>query len=191
MDYFSGGIIVIPGGLMKRVMRILIILMAIVVISVAMGCQSGPDASVQTAGRSAPDFQLQSLDGLVISLSSLKGRPVMVNFWATWCGYCVKEMPYLQAASVDSELLARGLVLLGVNIQETRPAVRGFVNKYGITFPVLLDTDARVAGLYNVSGIPITFFIDKDGIIRNVRLGPFADKAEIERILSNSIMRED
>ncbi|RRN67795.1 TlpA family protein disulfide reductase [Peribacillus simplex] len=122
-------------------------------------------------GAKAPDFTLKTLDGKQVELSDYKGKKVMLNFWATWCPPCKKEMPdmekYTQQAGDD-------VVVLAVNIDPEND-VKSFVNNNGITFTIPLDSQSAknpVNDLYNISFIPTTYFIDKKGIIRNKVISP-------------------
>ncbi|AMM92920.1 TlpA disulfide reductase family protein [Peribacillus simplex] len=122
-------------------------------------------------GAKAPDFNLKTLDGKQVELSDYKGKKVMLNFWATWCPPCKKEMPdmekYTQQAGDD-------VVVLAVNIDPEND-VKSFVNNNGITFTIPLDSQSAknpVNDLYNISFIPTTYFIDKKGIIRNKVISP-------------------
>ena len=133
-------------------------------------------------GNLAPNFQLQDLDGNTVSLSDLRGSPVMLNFWATWCGPCRAEMPHFQA--VYEEYSAEGLVLLAINIGESQAEVASFKQSNNLSFTILLDSEAVVTLKYEVGPIPTTFFIDKDGIIREIRIGSFSSKQDIENSLS-------
>ncbi len=144
-----------------------------------------PPAEGAQVGNLAPDFQLQSLDGKVVSLSELRGSPVMLNFWATWCPPCRNEMPYIQ--QIYEEWSGKGLVLLAIDIGESSSTVKEFVQSYELSFPVLLDIKEDVAQIYNITGIPTTFFIDKDGIIQDKRVGSFQSKEEIAAYLSKII----
>ena len=142
------------------------------------GCaRQGPEV-----GDSAPDFQLTSLDGQAVSLSDFKGSPVLVNFWATWCGPCQMETPYLQ--EIYDEWQAMGLVLLTVNIGESSSKVEAFMQSEGLSLPVLLDSQEKVALKYGIWVFPTTFFIDLNGVIQEVRFGAFQSKAEIEASLN-------
>jgi len=129
-------------------------------------------------GNLAPDFQLHNLEGKPVSLSDFRGKSVILNFWATWCGPCVFEMPYLQ--QVYEEYSANGLVLLAVNIDASSSKVTKFLQGHNLSLPVLLDTKQNVARRYNTRYIPTTFFIDKDGIIQVVKVGAFPNKEAIE-----------
>jgi len=142
------------------------------------GCaRQGPQV-----GDAAPDFQLTSLDGQAVSLSDFAGSPVLLNFWATWCVPCKMETPYLQ--EVYDEWQVMGLVLLAVDIRESSSTVEAFMQNEGLTFTVLLDSEGKVGGQYNIRTIPTTFFIDLNGVIQEVRLGAFQGKAEIEASLN-------
>jgi cytochrome c biogenesis protein CcmG/thiol:disulfide interchange protein DsbE len=165
--------------------KILLLLTATVLgITLATGCAKSSHEDT------APDFQLKSLDGPTITLSDLRGQPVLLNFWATWCGPCRFEMPFFQQLSGDPEWQARDLQILAVNIQESEATVSRFMVENGLSFTVLLDTAGEAARLYNVSAIPATYIIDKDGIIINNRVGAFTSKVQIEQMILNSIAED-
>jgi peroxiredoxin len=169
----------------KRLLIPLALLLAISL--VAAGCPAPAPPPVQV-GKLAPDFTLpDALTGQDISLSAFRGRPVLLNFWTTWCPACRFEKPHLIAAYND--FADRGLVMLGVNIGETPSLVRDYVTRIGIPFTVLLDTKREVADLYQVRGIPVTFLIDKQGVTQKVRMGAFRNAADVaaslEKIIEN------
>jgi cytochrome c biogenesis protein CcmG/thiol:disulfide interchange protein DsbE len=116
----------------------------------------------------APDFQLQALDGSSFRLSDLRGHPILINFWATWCGPCQLEMPLIEQYY---QKYNPNLVVLAVNNDEPEPDVRAFVTSHKLTFPVLLDPGAKVEDLYRVRAFPTTFFVDKSGTIRYQHIG--------------------
>ncbi|MDA8201229.1 MAG: TlpA disulfide reductase family protein [Chloroflexi bacterium] len=120
-------------------------------------------------GKPAPPFSLATLDGGHVSLAELRGRPVVLNFWASWCVPCRDEAPLLQAASVD--YAARGLVVLGVLYEDSAENARAFMRQYGQTYAGLLDPDGRTALDYGVFGIPETYFIDRAGRIASKQTG--------------------
>jgi len=136
-------------------------------------------------GKLAPDFKFTNPGGEIISLSDFRGSSVVLNFWATWCGPCKFEMPLLQALAHDEEKAAKGLVLLTVNGGESAEDVAKFMYEYGYSFPVLLDTQNDIVRAYNVRGIPTTFFIDRDGIIREIKVGAFTTEAGLDAKLNN------
>ncbi len=176
---------------MARVTKIVLALFLIIVMLAVAGCSKSPSGGVPVPGKTAPDFQLESLDGASISLDGLRGRPVLLNFWATWCGPCRHEMPFLQEVSQDEEWKKRGLVILAVNLGETAPAVRKFMEVNRLSFTVLLDSEGKVGVMYNAQYIPTTYFIDNDGIIRNVKTGAFTRKSDIDRVLMNMLMKKE
>ena len=124
-------------------------------------------------GNLAPDFELRSVDGKAIKLSSLRGKKVIVNFWATWCPPCRLEMPEMEKFYTKTK--NEGIEILAVNLtkaEKSRADVPSFMETYGITFPVLLDENGEAARLYDVSSIPASFIIDTQGVIREKIVGP-------------------
>jgi peroxiredoxin len=139
---------------------------------------SGPAPRV---GSEAPDFTLQSLDGKEVKLSDLRGKPVMLNFWATWCPPCRQEIPTIRDAYKEKG--ESNYEVLGIATQSDRATVEAFAKELGINFPVLPDADNRVTSdLYHVLPIPTSFFIDKDGIIRYMHIG-VVDRPTMEKWL--------
>ena len=161
-----------------------IMLISVLVSGVVAGCSSSP-AQGTHIGSPAPNFKLPNLEGETVSLSDLRGKPVMLNFWATWCPPCREEMPFIQ--QVYEQWSDKGLVVLAINLGESSAKVKEFMQSYGLSFPVLLDTKEDVAQKYNIRGIPTTVFIDKNGIIQVRITGAFPNKAAIENKLGKII----
>ena len=136
-------------------------------------------------GNLAPDFELDDLDGNPVRLSDLRGIPVMLNFWATWCGPCRSEMADIQR--VYEEWAAEDLVLLTVNMGGTSSQVAEFFEAQQLSLPVLLDSKQDVSGTYNIRYVPTTFFIDEDGVIQAVKVGAFPDQDSIETELEKIV----
>ncbi len=133
--------------------------------------------SVEAAeGSLAPDFLLKTLDGGEIRFSDLRGKAVIVNLWATWCGPCRKEMPQFVAAY--DRFRDEGLEIIAVNLQESPSVIQPFVDDRGMDFPVALDKRGAVSDKYRIIGLPQTYFIDRQGVIRNVFQGPFLERLQ-------------
>jgi thiol-disulfide isomerase/thioredoxin len=140
-----------------------------------------PGLSVEAkAGALAPDFLLRRLDGGELRLSDLRGKAVIVNMWATWCGPCRKEMPQFVAAY--DRYRDRGLEIVAVNVQESPSIIRPFADDFGIDFPVVLDKRGKVSDKYRILGLPTTYFIDREGVVRGVFLGPFQERLRGTRV---------
>jgi peroxiredoxin len=125
-------------------------------------------AAVAPGGR-APDFTLRTIGGPNLRLQEQRGRVVLINFWATWCGPCRQEMPHLNR--LYDKFQASGFTLLGVNVDDDTRNAAGVVTKLGLHFPVLLDTDKVVSRLYDLSTMPSTVLVDRDGKVRYVYRG--------------------
>ncbi|MCK9495279.1 MAG: redoxin domain-containing protein [Dehalococcoidia bacterium] len=126
------------------------------------------DAGRPALGEPAPDFVLEkSGSGERVSLSDFRGQPVILNFWATWCVPCRTEMPDLQHVYDDQDV-----VVLAVNWQESDSVVGDFLDEFGLTFPTVMDRQGSVREHYGVVGLPASFFIDAEGILRARNFGP-------------------
>ncbi len=165
---------------MNRMLTGAVVLILTLVLLIA-GCSS-PTPQV---GKQAPDFQLPNLEGQAISLSDFRGKPVFLNFWATWCPPCRFEMPLIQA--IFEESADTGLIVLAIDIGEAPSRVKDYIQSGNFSFPVLLDTNQDIALEYNVRAIPTTFLIDKDGIIQEIKVGAFSNMIEINRSLAKII----
>jgi thiol-disulfide isomerase/thioredoxin len=124
----------------------------------------------------APDFLLQTLDGGEIRLSDYRGRPVVLNFWASWCPPCRQEMPQLVKAY--ERYRGDGLLIIGVNLQEGKALLDPFVKDFGISYPIAIDRTGAVGDGYRLLGLPTSVFIGRDGVIRSVFNGPFVEKSQ-------------
>ena len=129
-------------------------------------------------GAIAPDFALQGLDGKPVALKDLRGKVVVLNFWATWCPPCRAEMATLN--QVQQDHAARGLVVLGVNQLEDPQTVQRFMQDQGLSFPIALDLFGSASQAYRISALPTTYFIDRNGVIQDVIFGGPMAQALIE-----------
>ena len=137
---------------------------------------AGTASSAIAPATTAPDFTLHAMGGPNLRLKVQRGRVVMVNFWATWCAPCRQEMPHLNR--LYEKYRGAGFVLLGVNVDDDTSKAADVVAKLGVTFPVLLDTEKSVSKLYDVSTMPSTMIIDRDGKVRYVHRGYLAGYEE-------------
>jgi peroxiredoxin len=131
-------------------------------------------------GNIAIDFALKDLNGNTVTLYSLLGKPVMLNFWALDCPYCLDEMPLLQTTYLNESSKTDGIVLLTVNMKDSTLAIKNYFNSKSFTLATLLDSGSKVTQTYGISGIPTTFFIDREGIIRHIKRGAFLSMAELQ-----------
>lgn len=138
-------------------------------VSGSQGSTSSDSGTARWAGKEAPDFALKDLAGNVVRLSNLKGKPVLVNFWATWCPPCKEEMPAIEKAYQKYRDL--GWVFLGLDMKEDAATVSKFVKdgKYSWTF--LLDSDGHAAASYLVTGVPESYLVDRNGLVQDFKIG--------------------
>lgn len=115
-------------------------------------------------GKPAPDFELTALDGKKVKLSDLRGKAVLVNFWATWCGPCKIEMPWL--VDLQQKYSAKGLVVLGISVDEgSSDKIAAYAKEMGVNYTVLRSTDAVSDSYGGIDGLPTTFYVNRDGVI--------------------------
>lgn len=144
----------------------------------------GCTPSCPDIGSKAPDFNFATANGESISLSGFKGNKVMVNLWSTRCGPCVSEMPHIQA--IHEKWSDKGVKVLSVNVGDNAQKAQEFASENGLTFPILIDSNMKIFQLYCLQQvIPITLFIDQEGILQAKKLGAFSGEAEIENILNS------
>ncbi|MDO8716878.1 MAG: TlpA disulfide reductase family protein [Dehalococcoidales bacterium] len=146
-----------------------------------------PNPQNEMIGKPAPDFRLNDMDGESVLLSDLRGKAVLLNFWATWCPFCQAERPTIQ--QIYQEWQNKGLVVLTIDIinsrsTETPANLADFMQKNNYSFPVLLDETQIVTKSYFIRQTPTNFLIDKDGIIREITLGAYPSKAAMEDSLN-------
>jgi thiol-disulfide isomerase/thioredoxin len=154
--------------------------------TIAVPVGSGPVGLLSKApaerlkiGDNAPDFRLAQLGGDPVQLSQLKGKTVLVNFWATWCSPCQDEMPILQRAYLKYK--NQGVVFLAVNVRDTpSDNAKSYFKTNNLTMPVLIDPTGDVPGGYRVTGYPETYLIDKNGKIGEFHIGPITTDDDLE-----------
>ena len=135
-----------------------------------------------------PDFSGITADGKTVSLAGLRGRVVLLNFWATWCNECRPEMPMFER--LHREFSARGLSVIGINAREGTAAVREYSKELGLTFPLLLDSRGEINAAYGVIGLPTTFLIRRDGRSVALAVGPREWTSAPARALIQALLAE-
>ena len=145
------------------------------------GCKDDNRHTAVNIGNYAPKFVLTDLNKKTINLDDYKGKKVILNFWATWCPPCVNEMPLLQ--EVYNNRRGEGIEVIGINYNEDYDRVKKFISEKGVTFTILIDSDLKVSMDYGVIGLPVTFFIDREGRIKEKFKGEL-NKKLIEDILN-------
>jgi thiol-disulfide isomerase/thioredoxin len=145
------------------------ILGLILIGAAATGIAGAAAVAPLASGAPAPTFQLDSAEGKAVDLSGLKGRVIMINFWASWCGPCRKEMPILE--QLNKQYRSKGLTLIGVNVEPDSKAALNWLKETPVSFPILFDTDSRVSKLYQVAGMPNTVIVDRRGTVRYIHRG--------------------
>ena len=130
------------------------------------GCERRPE--VVEVGQPAPDFQLSDLNGNQVSLAQFRGKVVILDFWATWCGPCRLTMPVMERIQ---QQYADKLALLAINLEEPAEDVRGYVTSNGVRSTVLLDEDGTIGRIYRTDSIPMQVLIDRKGVVRNIQVG--------------------
>lgn len=135
-------------------------------------------------GRTAPDFLLQTPDGGEVRFSDLRGKPVLVNFWASWCAPCRQEMPEIVRAY--NEHRDEGLQVVAIDLQENDEQVRDFAREFGMEFTVVIDRNGQVGDSWRiggpVEGIPASYFIDREGVVRERAFGPLTDESLADKL---------
>lgn len=127
-------------------------------------------------GDTAPDFQLERVDGAPVTLADLRGQPTVIVFWTAWCPVCREEAPHINELAAQFE--PRGVRVLGINIKDSQARTEAGIKDFGIRYPVLRDADATTARRYKVTGTPTIVFLDKQGVVRYIGNGLPRDFAE-------------
>ena len=147
-----------------------------------LGSAPGPAAASTRIGALAPEIALPMLSGETRTLTDLRGQVVILNFWATWCGPCRAEMPAL--AEIQTQYASRGVIVIGVNQREDAASVRRYLDSIGVDFQIALDPMGESNRQYRVLGLPSTYLIDRQGVIRDAIFGGPMARALIESKLA-------
>lgn len=159
---------------MKNRTLLSITLLAILVLITSCDQKTGA-SNGDTENQAAKSFTLESLEqNKEISLEDFKGKPIVVNFWATWCGPCKQEMPFFE--ETWKEYKDKGVVFIGIDVMDDKESAQQFIEKLGISYTNLYDPSGKTSNSYGVVALPATFFIDKDGNIAVKHYGSFLGK---------------
>lgn len=156
----------------REIRQLVAIFVAIGVVVMILGVSGEPAGARSTlVGSPAPDFIVASGEGGSLRLSDLKGHPVWLNFFSTWCTRCRAENPDIQAVYEEQERVGSDLVILAVGVAESRESVNEYAKNAGLTFRIAADGDRTASRRYSVLALPTHAFIDRDGIVREIRIG--------------------
>ncbi|MCK4362602.1 MAG: redoxin domain-containing protein [Dehalococcoidia bacterium] len=142
----------------------------------------GGSTAAPEVGAQAPGFTISTLDGETVTLNELRGQPVLLNFWATWCGYCRYQMPFLKAAFEEK---GQEMNFIAINIGEDIDKVQQYAEAEGLGFTVAVDSEGDVVSAYKITSIPATFFIDEQGVIKYIQIGAFMSQDELMAALED------
>jgi len=151
---------------MRTTLRFIVTLFAFLLLTAAV---PSPWAIDELVGNKAPDFTIKDITGRILSLSSLRGKTVLVSFWATWCPPCRNEMPSLNR--LYKSYKDHGFVVLAVSTDRNTSAVKNFLSQYPVDFPVFMDADMQTSRQYRVFSMPTAFLVDRSGVIIKRYLG--------------------
>ena len=157
----------------------------LLVFLMVFACKEKPEKySLPKLGTTAVDFNCQDLKGRIWSLDQVKGKVVLLRFWADWCPYCRFEMPIID--QYYRRLKEEGFLVLAVNVKQSAEVALAFTAQLDLTFPVPLDPDGKMAKKYGVYAIPTNFLIDREGVIREILIGEvFRDENILKDLLKN------
>jgi len=144
---------------------------------------------VDHASRAAPPhFSGSTIDSRRVSMGDLRGKVVLMNFWASWCAECRPELPVLER--LHRELAPQGFAVIGINAREGSEAIRRYASELGLTFPLVLDRDGKINALYGVVGLPTTFLVGRDGRAVALAVGPREWASTPARALIQALLAE-
>jgi peroxiredoxin len=158
----------------RLIMRTVILLLLLAAVGYTIYSNFFTEKERVKVGSVAPDFVLTDLQGKEHRLSDYRGKGVFLNFWGTWCKPCEKEMPYINR---QYEVYKKqGVEVLAVNVGETKLSVQKFADRFGLTFPIMIDREDQVMNAYDVGQLPATFLIDKNGKVKKMITGTMTEE---------------
>jgi cytochrome c biogenesis protein CcmG/thiol:disulfide interchange protein DsbE len=167
-----------------RLMRFFVCTALLLILFDAGPKRAALSADAPAIGAPAIGFDLKSLDGKLLRLETFSGRPLMINFFASWCDPCREEMPLINALAAKAK---DGYSVLGIAVQDTRAAVTQYANETKLVFPIALDLNSNVRRAYRIFGPPATFFIDARGVVRDIVIGPMTPERAREGLKKSGV----
>ncbi|CAM3551323.1 thiol-disulfide oxidoreductase ResA [Marinicrinis lubricantis] len=164
----------------RRWIQIVVLSVVLVIGAYTIGSALFRSDSSVKIGSKAPEFKLFGLDQQVHQLADYEGKALVINFWGTFCPPCVNEMPALQKQY--DQWKDDNVVVLGINLSESRVTVQSFIDRFAITFPIIIDNDNEIRNKYNVMSYPTTFFVDSSGVIKDKFIGEMKEQDILIRI---------
>jgi peroxiredoxin len=158
----------------RLIMRTMILLLLLAAVGYTIYSNFFTEKERVKVGSVAPDFVLTDLQGKEHRLSDYRGKGVFLNFWGTWCKPCEKEMPYINRQY--DVYKKQGVEVLAVNVGETKLSVQKFADRFGLTFPIMIDREDQVMNAYDVGQLPATFLIDKNGKVKKIITGTMTEE---------------
>ncbi|MEK5476272.1 redoxin domain-containing protein [Paenibacillus sp. FSL R5-0407] len=160
-------------------------LLAVIWVVVSTSQKNEDKASTErlSIGATAPDFQATNTLGEKVTLSDFRGKSVVINFWASWCGPCVNEMPLINRVFQDSD---SDVVTLFVNVGESKGTVNEFLTQHQFDFPVIIDVTGKISGMYAVTGLPVTYILEKEGNIAHSIIGEISSENQLYNYLETA-----
>jgi cytochrome c biogenesis protein CcmG/thiol:disulfide interchange protein DsbE len=173
-------------GAQAAAVAIVLALLGLLVWKVAQGDSEVTSGLARGETPAAPLFSLERLDGKgEISLESLRGKTVVLNFWASWCGPCRDELPILE--EVSKRWRGKNVVFVGVDARDVRSDARSFLERYGVTYPNVYDGKGSLLGRYGVGGVPETYFVDAAGKVRWRIAGPVEEASDLNEGIERAL----
>jgi len=173
-------------GAQVAAVGVVVALLGLLIWKVAQGESEVASELARGGTPAAPLFTLERLDGKGdLALESLRGKTVVLNFWASWCGPCRDEMPLLQQAS--ERWKDRNVAFVGIDIDDLRSDARSFLERFGVTYPNVYDGKSSTVGRYGATGVPETYFIDPEGKIRWRLAGPAEEGSDLDEGIERTL----
>ncbi len=166
----------------NRVVQMLVIVVLLVGVGFVIFQNISSSKELVREGKKAPDFTLETLDGGNLRLEDLKGKGVLINFWATSCTYCLSEMPAIEKQY--QKYKEQGIEVIGINIRENYATVNGYVRRLNVSFPILMDKSGEVTNLYQIGPLPHTIYVSPEGTVKSVYIGEMSEQVIEKQLLA-------